>query len=329
MGECIVGKALERYDKKGYYGCISQGRVREAVAYLERFPSKRRLVKKYIRVFRDGKPMKRCANAVIHKIDAVFQAYYRQIFWQGESAEAAWKKMCLRFAEMFEIPVPALNTAQQLDEFWYGVIEGRLEQAVTGEGYQYLGNDTQGYLGPYIWKRTVPTTYRVKLPHTITRYTVNMLTGFVSRSWMAFLSFDKIGAGGWAAEDGTLCCIKKLYAGGILNPKFRIHFLKHEAQHVEDRKRFPGISSTHLEYRAKLVELIYAARFKTFLYILAEACADNPNNTHSYAAYLIVKNLSEKIFGRAYVDDAAQWKAKLSRIRKEAFALLDEYPRGT
>lgn len=324
-----MGKALERYDKKEYYGFISQGKVREAVAYLERFPSKRRLVKKYMRVFRDGKTVTRCRNAVIHKMDAAFQAYYRQIFWQGESSGDAWKKLCLRFADMFEIPVPALDTLQQLDEFWYGVIEDRLEKAVEGEGYQYLGNDTQGYLGPYIWKKTVPTTYRVKLPHAVTRYTVNTLTGFVSRSWMAFLSFDKIGTGGWAAKDGTLCCIKKLYAGGILNTKFRVRFLKHEAQHVEDRKQFPGISSMHLEYRAKLVELIYAVSFKTFQYILAEACADNPSNTHSCAAYLIVKNLSEKIFGRAYVGDAMQWEAKLPRIRKVALTLLDEYPYGT
>jgi len=324
-----MGKALERYDKKEYNGCILQGKVREAVAYLERFPSKRRLVKKYMRVFRDGKPMTRCTNAVIHKIDAAFQAYYRQIFWQGESSEDAWKGLCLRFADMFEIPMPALDTAQQLDEFWYGAIEDRLEQAVKGEGYQYLGGDTQGYLGPYIWKKTAPTTYRVKLPHTVTRYTVNMLTGFVSRSWMAFLSFDKIGAGGWAAKDGTLCCIKKLYAGGIFNTNFRVRFLKHEAQHVEDRKQFPNISSMHLEYRAKLVELIYAVNFKAFLYMLAEACADNPNNTHSYAAYLIVKNLSEKIFECAYVGDAVQWKGKLPCIRKVALALLDEYPCGT
>lgn len=322
-------KSLERYDKKEYYGYISRGKVREAVAYLQRFPSKRNLVKKYMRVFRDGKPMTRSTNAVIHKIDVVFQAYYRQIFWQGESSEDAWKELCLRFADMFEIPVQALDTAQQLDEFWYGVIEKRLEQAVVGEGYQYLGNDTQGYLGPYIWKKTVPTTYRVKLPHAVTRYTVNMMTGFVSRSWMAFLSFDKIGTGGWAAKDGTLCCIKKLYTGGMLNPSFRVRFLKHEAQHVEDMRQFPGISSMHLEYRAKLVELIYAANFKAFLYMLAEACADNPDNTHSYAAYLIVKNLSEKVFGCAYAGDAAQWKGKLPRIRKEALALLDEYPYGT
>jgi hypothetical protein len=281
-----------------------------------------------MRVFRDGKSMTRCANAVIHKVDTVFQTYYRQIFWQGKNSEDAWKELCLQFADMFEIPVPALDTTHQLDEFWYGIIESRLEQAVEGVGYQYLGNDTQGYLGPYIWKKTVPTTYRVKLAHTVTHYTVNMLTGFVSRSWMAFLSFDKIGTGGWAAKDGTLCCIKKLYAGGILNTNFRVRFLKHEAQHVEDRKKFPGISSVHLEYRAKLVELIYAENFKAFLYILAEACADNPNNTHSYAAYLIVKNLSEKILGCAYVDDTVKWKGMLPRIRKEALMLLDEYPYG-
>lgn len=82
-----------------------------------------------------------------------------------------------------------------------------------------------------------------------------MMDGFVSRSWLDFISFGNVGTGGWIGKDGSLCCIKSLY--DINSQNFKTSFLKHEAQHGYDIKKFSGISSIDLEYRAKLVELIY------------------------------------------------------------------------
>ena len=53
---------------------------------------------------------------------------------------------------------------------------------VISEGYHYLGGETQGHKGPYIWKETKKQTFDVQLPNQKTQYTVNLLSGFISRS---------------------------------------------------------------------------------------------------------------------------------------------------
>ena len=58
-------------------------------------------------------------------------------------------------------------------------------------GYHALFGKTQGYYGPYIWRDTVPTVYRVELPGGTAEYTVNILKGFVFRSWMDYLTFGR------------------------------------------------------------------------------------------------------------------------------------------
>lgn len=93
----------------------------------------------------------------------------------------------------------------------------------------------------------------MELPDGSAEYTVNLLKGFVFRSWMDYLTFGRYGTGGWASPDGTINCIEQAY--DLESERFRVSLLKHEAQHTVDRKRFPQITPAELEYRAKLVEL--------------------------------------------------------------------------
>ena len=87
----------------------------------------------------------------------------------------------------------------------------RLQSIFEQNGYHALFGKTQGYYGPYIWRDTVPTVYRVELPGGTAEYTVNILKGFVFRSWMDYLTFGKHGTGGWASPDGTINCIEQAY----------------------------------------------------------------------------------------------------------------------
>ena len=115
---------------------------------------------------------------------------------------------------------------------------------------------TQGYYGPYIWQDTVPTVYRVELPGGTAEYTVNILKGFVFRSWMDYLTFGRYGTSGWASPDGTINCVEQAY--DFDSERFLVSLLKHEAQHTVDMKHFPDMTTAELEYRAKLVELHYS-----------------------------------------------------------------------
>ena len=132
----------------------------------------------------------------------------------------------------------------------------RLQAAFEANGYHALFGKTQGYYGPYVWQETVPTVYRVESPDGTAEYTVNILKGFVFRSWMDYLTFGRYGTGGWASPDGTINCVEQAY--DFESERFLVSLLKHEAQHAMDMKRFPKITPAELEYRAKLVELHYS-----------------------------------------------------------------------
>ena len=86
-----------------------------------------------------------------------------------------------------------------------------LQAMFEAEGCHALFGKTQGYYGPYIWRDTVPTVYQVELPDGTAAYTVNILKGFVFRSWMDYLTFGRYGTGGWASPDGTINCIEQAY----------------------------------------------------------------------------------------------------------------------
>src|SRR5690606_8224695 len=66
-----------------------------------------------------------------------------------------------------------------------------------------------------------------------------------------------------------------------------------EAQHMDDYMRFPGLPSKDLEYRAKLVELIYHPNLKLYNKFVQSA-KDDPSLPHAYAQYVIHKEMSKQ-----------------------------------
>ena len=157
-------------------------------------------------------------------------------------------------------------------------------------GYHALFGKTQGYYGPYVWKDTVPAVYSVELPDGTAEYRVNILRGFVFRSWMDYLTFGRFGTGGWASPDGTINCIEQAY--DFESERFLVSLLKHEAQHTVDMKQFPGITPAELEYRAKLVELHYASDLGLLQKFLSEADESKANDSHAAASARIKREFA-------------------------------------
>ena len=130
-------------------------------------------------------------------------------------------------------------------------------------------------------KRFRPST-SVELPDGTAEYTVNILKGFVFRSWMDYLTFGRYGTGGWASPDGTINCVEQAY--DFESERFRVSLLKHEAQHTVDMKQFPGITPAELEYRAKLVEIHYANDLELLQKILSAADESRADDSHAIAS---------------------------------------------
>lgn len=345
------------YRKEYYKAFLIQGKLREAVQYLSRFEEKKSLVKRYQEVFEEKQEVVRVENTTIHEIDCIYQDYYRQVFWDEKSELITLKTLCqglyqylthhgndsqwnesLRLSNeeqvlKLEKEEQWKESLKQEEEHFIELLKQKIEKyeleiqrIVEKEGYHFLGDTTCAWYGPYIWKDTTEVIYHVELPKQSKEMTVHMMTGFVARSWLDFISFGTIGTAGWAKEDGQIFCVKKSYEGEMDLPSFQITYLKHEAQHSVDKSQYPELDSTQLEYRAKLVELIYYPDSRAFYHILYEADDSNRNNSHSYASYLIIRKLSQMLLGREYEKKEAEWKPYEDKIAEAAKELFNQEP---
>lgn len=180
----------------------------------------------------------------------------------------------------------------------------------------FLGGKTGGYYGPYVWRTTETAAYRVELPEETRTFTVRLLDGFVTKGWIDYLSFGKLGTGGWTDGDGVLCCVRSSY--DLNSEAFQVSLLKHEAQHALDLERWSSMSSAVLEYRAKLVELIYSAERNLLPQFAQEADGSVGAGGHALAAHMLIEG-----FARKFNSDAGTLKElPIGLIQKTARELF-------
>lgn len=244
--------------------------IKGAIAYMREHSEFDDILPIYVSIFENEQYKTYDIPSNLNDILRLYQIYFRDIFYCGLSeAEAAGKLLdALR----------GLLNAPNADE---DLLEERLQSIFEEMGYHALFGKTQGYYGPYIWKETVPTVYRVELPSGAAEYTVNILKGFIFRSWMDYLTLGKHGTGGWTSRDGMISCVEQAY--DFESEQFTVSLLKHEAQHAVDMKQFPEINSAELEYRAKLVELHYSADLDLLQHFLLTADESKTDDGHALA----------------------------------------------
>ena len=272
-------------EKEVYFGYILKADLRGALNYLSQDPAQSDLYAKYMAIFEREEYLSYGLGKDLDDILAVYQKYWREVFYLEMKAEIAEERLKNRLS----ILLGYHDSGTEL-----GVLEQIvLPQLFSRSGFTFMGGKTSGYYGPYVWRTTETVQYQVELPDGTQTYTVKLLDGFVNRSWIDFLSFGAIGPGGWADGEGYINCVKS--AWDLDSEAFRISLLKHEAQHAKDLETYSGLSSADLEYRAKLVELIYSTERNLLLSFAQEADDSAPDNGHSLAAYRIVRDFSEML----------------------------------
>ena len=250
------------------------GDIKGAIAYMRGHEEFKDVLPAYTAIFEDGEYRTFDIPDTLNAILRQYQVYYRDIFYCGLPEAEAADKLRTRLKALLDLP----DAGEEL-------LTERLRSAFEAEGYHALFGKTQGYYGPYIWRDTVPTVYRVELPGGTAEYTVNILKGFVFRSWMDYLTFGRYGTGGWTSPDGTINCIAQAY--DFESERFLVSLLKHEAQHTVDMKQFPGITPAELEYRAKLVELHYSGDLGLLQKFVSEADETRTDDSHAAASVRI------------------------------------------
>ena len=273
------------------------GDMKGAIAYMREHEEFQDILPAYIAIFENCEYRSYDVPEFLNQILLLYQVYYRDVFYCGLPETEAADKLLTQMKALLDLP----DAEEEL-------LAEQLQSVFEAKGYHALFGKTQGYYGPYIWRDTVPTVYRVELPSGTAEYTVNILKGFVFRSWMDYLTFGRFGTGGWASPDGTINCIEQAY--DFESERFLVSLLKHEAQHTVDMKQFPGITPAELEYRAKLVELHYSSDLGLLQEFLSAADESKTNDGHAIAS------------ARLKLEFADMDQTKLFRIQTRALELL-------
>lgn len=263
---------MEPFETRDFYGLLVKGDLPSAMRYLSQFPEQAELLAKYKNLFEQEQYITYGASAEVNAVLLIYQQYYRDAFYLQIPAEQAEAGLHKRLSSHFQAGGFSL---EQLED---GPVAGLFQK----EGFHFLGGRTGGYWGPYIWRTTEDAVYQVELPEGVQAYTVRLLDGFLSRSWIDHLSFGAVGTGGWTNGDGLIHCVRSAY--DLQSEDFTVSLLKHEAQHVMDLKAYPSMSSGDLEYRAKLVELIYSTARNLLPYFVSQADGSQSANGHAMAA---------------------------------------------
>lgn len=295
------------FEEAVLYGFLTKGKLRLAMEYLTQFPEKRAEIQWYQRLFEQEQYIVYDVEPELNQLLYIFQQYYRDAFYLNMPEQSASERMQKRFEQHF------LTKGQSDAKEW----EARIQSVFEKYGYHYLGGRTSGYFGPYIWKTTTQKTYLVELPEGIQTYRVNLLSDFLMNSWLDYISNGRISTGGWADEDGVLNCVESSY--DLTSEAFKVSLLKHEAQHILDLSRNPGATSVQLEYRAKLVELIYSAERNLLPSFAGEADLSNPENAHGIAAEQIITSFREHL-GDDTVPLANLPVSQIQQIARKLFA---------
>ena len=256
------------------------GDIKGAIAYMRDHEEFKDILPAYIAIFEDCKYRTFEILDALNDILRLYQIYFRDVFYCGVSEADAANQLRTQLKRLLNMP--------DADEV---LLTEKLQSAFEEKGYHALFGKTQGYYGPYIWRETQPIVYRVDLPDRTAEYTVNILKGFVFRSWMDYLTFGRYGTGGWASPDGTINCIEQAY--DFESERFQVSLLKHEAQHTVDMKRFAGITPAELEYRAKLVELHYSGDLGRLQKFLSEADESRTGDSHAIASTRIKRDFAD------------------------------------
>ena len=273
------------------------GDMKGAIAYMREHEEFGDILPAYIAIFENCEYRTYDVPEFLGQILLKYQVYYRDVFYCGLPETEAADKLLTQLKALLDMP-----DAEE------ALLAEQLQSVFEAKGYHALFGKTQGYYGPYVWKDTVPTVYSVELPGGTAEYTVNILGGFVFRSWMDYLTFGRFGTGGWASPDGTINCIAQAY--DFESERFLVSLLKHEAQHTVDMKQFPDIKASELEYRAKLVELHYSGDLGLLQKFLSEADESKTNDSHAIASARLKREFADTD------------QTKLSCIQTRALELL-------
>lgn len=305
----------EKFNKQIFYGLCSKGDYNQIMAYLNRTVGGKRLKVKLKEIFEGDRYVLKSKNPEVMTLLRVYEDYYKWALRNEVTTEQCKEYLFEKLSYLF----PNMD---KFDEHFENLIKEYLEK----RGYFALVGTTAPYPDLYLWKHQTIRKMAVEIPYGTVSIDACSMRGFISKGWLSYLSLGKVGTAGWVTSTGLN------YLAFDYLP-FSPHFnslIKHEAQHLHDLRHYPDIEQADMEYRAKLVELIYYKNPMPFLNIKilgmlgSEDGNDRSTNPHGYANRLIAQELSRRLFHKDLEVNRELWKGQKNKISTIARKLLDE-----
>jgi hypothetical protein len=260
---------------------------------------------KYHKRFRTGDEVidYNTPDPTVQKILAIYQRYWKTALLTKtrNDLDSVLKENVTAFLIKQGYKKDSAATATLSDNFALN-----LKDYLRQHGYYSATGKTGGLFDLFIWKRELPVIDTETLLASATESKVVFLEDVITMGWEEYATFGKYYPGGWATKE-MLYCVRKAY--DTTSENFKVSYLKHEAQHFADYKQFPALTGADLEYRAKLTELVFAetTRYELLRTFCRNASAEG-RNSHAFANYCTIRDLSRGIFHQEFVDDIEKWK---------------------
>lgn len=242
---------------------------------------------------------------------AAYRTYWWRVLTRTGTREAEEARLLRAVRDLL-----GASAAEETSEALEPLVAQRLESA----GLHALLGRTPPLLELMLWTRQEERRYEVALPETTHLTRVLILDGFLSFGWGEWATCGRHSAGGWATAD-VLYAVRPRY-GSLDGEEFRVMFLGHETQHLDDKRRHPGLAAWELEYRAKLTELALAVGTRgKLLEKFSENQGDDLEVPHAFANKRVLADLRAQL-GLAPGADLA--KISVPALQRAAEAVLRE-----
>ena len=263
-------------------------------------------------------------NKIIDDVSNIYRDYWRNELLKKDSENRTDSTLYQNLADyLFSKRLTTLSKDSLLKTIKN---DTELKRIINEEGFKSRFMYRNGFQDLLIWNKESNVKYEVILPKDTISTIVIFIENYILNGYDNYATFGSSQVGGWAEkESATLYCNKNEY--NLNSEKFKISYLKHESLHFTDLNEYPNLSSTDLEYRSKVIELMYCTEetvYDRIAQFITGANNSNRNHSHPYANYILVKNLSKLIFNSEFNSEINQWKKiSVDRINKAASSLYE------
>lgn len=304
-----------------YIALSIQGDLSDAVEWFaryppEQFPELASLAGAFHARFSQGAPTTPAGtDGLAQNVVTAYASYWKAGLLDPDGAPDGERRL---FEELSAVLPPGTGD-QALDA---ETIRPRLEQALTTEGLHVFEGPTLTLRDLFLWQTQHSRPFEVQLTDGVVEVTVHFMDDFLVQGWKDYASLGLATTTGWV-EDGELYCLAWAYDTGSEN--FEVSYLQHEARHLADLERYPGMGATELEYRAKLTELAFANRtLERILEDFTAKAAENPASPHAMANWRVVRDVYWSLYGSELPEDFAGWgTVRTGQVNRVARQLLD------